>query len=89
MPVKTNPLAITQALSEYGIALVLISFVLLLLFIYFWKMINQKSLFERMFDAQNHMLEQMAVKLQEVKEELIKIKTIVNGNFRNKGWDDE
>ena len=85
-PIK--PDAVAQSLNEYGIALVIISFVLCLLFVYFWKMINQKSLFERLFESQNTILNRLIKKLDKVKDDILVIKTKLDGNFRTQGRDD-
>ena len=89
MPIKVSPDAVAHSMSEYGVALVVLSFVLLLLFVYFWKMINQKGLFERLFEAQNHMIEILTVKVDRIKEDLLIIRTRMEGDFRVKGRDED
>ena len=89
MPIKIDPDAVTHSMSEYGVALVILSFVLLLLFVYFWKMINQKSSFERMFESQRQMIASLIKKVDKVKDDLLIIRTRLEGNFRVRGMDED
>ena len=85
--VKVDPTLVAHSMSEYGVALVIVSFVLLLLFVYFWKMINQKSIIERMFDAQNAVMETQTKKIEKIKEDVLVIRIRLEGDFRVKGVD--
>jgi len=80
---------INMALVEYGVALTILSIVLLLLFLYFRKLINQKSLVERLFDAQNTMLGNIVIELHRIKEDLVDIRATLRGGFRTRGRDDD
>ena len=69
---------LVQSLEQHGVALVVLSVVLLLLFLYFWRLINQKPLTEKLL-----------VLIYELKAEVSEVKAIIQGTFRNKGWGDD
>lgn len=80
---------VNTAFIEYGVALTILSVVLLLLFLYFKKLINQKSIVERLLDAQSKILASIVSELQRAKEDLVDIKATLRGGFRTKGRNDD
>ena len=80
---------IVQILEKHGATFALMAIMLPLLFLYFWKMIQQKSLYERLFDAQNKILEQLVIKFDKMKDDILEIRIRISGDFKLKGKDDE
>jgi len=80
---------VTQSLTELGAVVTILSIVLLLLFLYFRKLINQKSLIERLLETNKGILNNVISELHRVKEDLIEIKTTLRGGFRTRGRDDD
>ncbi len=84
---KITPIATNFV--EYGVAITILSVVLLLLFLYFKKLINQKSLVERLFETQNSVLANILTEIHRIKEDLVDIRATLRGGFRTRGRDDD
>ena len=86
--VKEIPI-ISQSFVEYGVALSILSVVVLLLFLYFKNLINQKSLIEQLLEAQSKVITNILLEMHRIKEDLVEIRTTLKGGFRTKGRDDD
>jgi len=80
---------ISQSFVEYGVALSILSVVVLLLFLYFKNLINQKSLIEQLLEAQSKVITNILLEMHRIKEDLVEIRTTLKGGFRTKGRDDD
>jgi len=80
---------LTNSLAEVGVVLTILSVVLLLLFLYFKNLINQKSILERQLDTNKGLISNIIRDLQKLKEDIIEVKLMLRGGFRTRGRDDE
>ena len=84
-----TPTTLVMLLEKHGATAMILVVATPLFILYFYKQIQNKSIFERLFDAQNKVLEQMANRLEHIKDDLLVLKTQLNGGFRTKGRDDD
>ena len=73
---------VVQSFIDYGVALTILAIVILLLVLYFKKLIGQKTIIEKQLDENKTIL-------KEVREDTIAIKIILQGGFRIKGLNDD
>lgn len=80
-----EPLSMMQWMHEYGVSIVFMALVSVLLFLYFWKVINAKPESLRLFGSVTVLIEKISADIQAIKVTIAEIKTMLDGNFRNKG----
>ena len=80
---------IQSSVVEIGGVVTFLSMVLLLLYSYFKRLINEKSLFERLFENQNKTLADIIHQIQRIKEDLVEVKAMLRGSFRTRGNEDD
>ena len=78
-----------KVIVDNGVAIALIIIASPLLFVYFWRLIQQKTIWERCFESQTEMLKQLILKIDKVKDDVLVIRSKFGGDFRIKGRDDE
>lgn len=86
-PSSVNTIA--HSMHEYGAISVILSFVLLLVFVYFWKLINQRSQIEKRFDRLEQIMNELKQNCDKIKTNLLELKYMIKGRFRNKGWEED
>ena len=85
---QSNPINLVQLLETHGVALVLIAVIIPLMALYFYKQITHTSMFERLFDSQNKVLDIIVKRQEKIKDDLLVIKTRLGGEFKLQGRDD-
>ena len=80
-----DPISVIGWMHEYGVSLVLLALVTVLLFAYFWRLVNAKPEHVRLFDSINHLIEKLVTEIQCIKISVAEVKTMLNGEFRNRG----
>ena len=84
--VNTTPPGVssmTHLIADEGIGLVILGCVVVLSFLYFWRQINKKSVQEKTCDAHGNTLTEIIKRLQSLREDMLEIKIMITGTFRN------
>ena len=83
MPIK--PVTLIGWMHEYGVSVIFMALVTILLFAYFWKVINNRPEYLKVLDGLRQSFEQLLAKYHTIEVTVAKIETILNGDFRNRG----
>ena len=83
MPATSEVAKMTHLITNEGIGVIILACVVILGFLYFWKMLGKKTSQEKACDAHGVTLGEIVKRLQRVREDLIEIKVLITGTFRN------
>jgi hypothetical protein len=84
-----KPDAVAEWVMRYGVGIVLVSIVLVLLFMYFWKIINSPPKYVELFKQTGDLLEKVHNAIHKNTLLLVEVKTLLRGGFRNNKDDDD
>ena len=76
-------------ITEEGISIVILACVVVLGFMYFWKMLGKRTAQEKACDAHGVTLADIIKRLQGLREDMIEIKVLLTGSFRNADKEDK